>query len=267
VLNKIRAYVDALRPGENSRPRIVFFHLPRTGGTALVKDILFANFPKSRWCHVNFGSDVQSLAGAHDPLTWPAGRRRRIGLLAGHMPFGFAKHFPGPSEYVTLIRDPIARVISDYYFCRTNPSNPAHEAAATLSLREFVERGYASSQNCYARWLSNAAFGATFRDPDEMLREALNSLSQFDFIGITEQFDLSVERLCQRYRLVRRATSEVNRNDATPEARHVSEEEREAIRHFNALDLVIYEECQKRFAAASTAGISPPVPRYSSARE
>jgi len=262
VLNKIRAYVEALRPGGKSGPRIVFLHLPRTGGTALVKDILFANFPKSRWCHVNFGPAREPLGGAHDPLSWPAWRRGRIGLLAGHMPFGFAEHFPGPSEYVTLVRDPIARVISDYYFCRKNPSNPAHEAATALSLREFVERGYASSQNCYARWLSNAVFGAKFHDQNEMLQSAMNNLAQFSFIGITEQFDLSVERLCQRYGLAPQATSEANRNDATPEARHVSEEEHEVLNRLNKLDLIIYAECQRRFAGLLTGESAAGAPAH-----
>jgi len=163
------------------------------------------------------------------------------------MPFGFANRFPGPSEYITLIRDPIARAISDYHFCRTNSLNPAHGAACALSLTEFVERGYGFSQNCYARWLSNAAFGAKFRHQDEMLQEALNNLARFSWVGITEEFDLSVKRICARCGLIPHATREGHRNRATPEARHVSAEEREFVGHFNRLDQAIYEECRKSF--------------------
>jgi hypothetical protein len=256
VLNILRAGAAELRFGPNPGPRIVFFHLPRTGGTALSKDILFPNFPRSRWCNVNFAPEMEPLDGAHRPLMWPAWRRARIRLLAGHMPFGFAAHFPGPSEYVTLVRDPIARTISDYYFCRNNPSNPAHEAAIALPLVEFVGRGYAFTQNCYARWLSNEPFGAHFRDPDEMLRRALTNLSQFSFIGITEQFEVAVKRLCRKYGLVPHAATKVNRNAATPEAGLVSDEEREVIRRANALDLVIYEKCLRHFAGSEAAGAS-----------
>jgi len=252
VLNRIKASIAAVRLRPKPGPRIVFFHLPRTGGTSLSKDTLFPNFSKSRWCNVNFAPDIEPLHGAHDPLKWPEWRRKRIRLLAGHMPFGFAKHFPGPSEYVTLIRDPIARTISDYYFCRKHPSNPAHEAATTLSLVEFVERGYGFSQNCYARWLSNEPFGAKFRDADEMLQQAMTNLSQFSFIGITEQFDVAVRRLCQKYGLVPHATTSVNRNAATPKTRHVSAEEYGVLRRANALDLVIYKECWRRFGAADS---------------
>ena len=254
MLNRIRLCLESLRVGEHAGPRIVFLHLPRTGGTALVKDIFFANFPRSRLCHVNYGADMQAIDGAHDPLAWPAWRRKRVGFLGGHMPFGFAKHFPGRSEYITLLRDPISRTVSDYHFCRNNPSNPAYEAATALSLREFVERGFASSRNCYARWLSNAVFGAKFHNQDEMLREALHNLAHFSVIGITELFDLSVARLCQKYGLAARAYSVDGRNAATPEARSMTPKELEVLREANTLDQVIYDECRRRFAGIDTAG-------------
>ncbi|HKW97889.1 MAG TPA: hypothetical protein VJN43_09140 [Bryobacteraceae bacterium] len=239
MLNRLAA-AAALRLKPGPHCRIVFFHLPRTGGTSLAKDVLFPNFPESRWCHVNFGPDMRPIGGAHDPLSWPAWRRRRVRLLAGHMPIGFADHFAGASEYITLMRDPISRTVSDYYFCRKHPSNPAHEAAVNLSLSQFVEKGYGFSHNCYARWLSNAAFGAGFRGPDAMLEKAMENLSKFSFVGITENFEISVERLCRRYCLVPHAAGRANRNDATPQRQELSSGEREIIRHFNALDLVIF---------------------------
>ncbi|HXJ41559.1 MAG TPA: hypothetical protein VNH18_19940, partial [Bryobacteraceae bacterium] len=150
--------------------------------------------------------------------------------------------------------DPISRTVSDYHFCRNNPSNPAYEAATALSLREFVERGFASSRNCYARWLSNAVFGAKFHNQDEMLREALHNLAHFSFIGITELFDLSVARLCQKYGLAARAYSVDGRNAATPEARSMTPKELEVLREANTLDQVIYDECRRRFAGIDTAG-------------
>jgi len=99
------------------------------------------------------------------------------------MPFGFAEHFPGQSEYITLIRDPIARAISDYFFCLKNPSNPAHQAARTCRSASSLARVTAPLKNCYARWLSNAAYGAKFRNQDEMLREAMRNLSQFSSLA------------------------------------------------------------------------------------
>jgi len=234
--------------------RLTFLHLPRTGGTAITRDILFRNFRHGQCCHVNYGPDMQALGGAHDPLSWTERKRKRVSVLAGHMPFGLAAHFPGKSEYVTMVREPIARVVSDYFFCRQNPTNPAYPFATTLSLVEFVARGYGSSQNCYAQWLSNAAFGAKFRSEDEMLDAALKNLSHFSLIGITEQSDLSIERICKRYDLTVYPITEVNKNGATPEGRCISDEEIQAIRGHNLLDLAIYDLYVKLFMESTSQG-------------
>ena len=229
------------------KPRLVFLHLPRTGGTALAKDILFPNFPRSYWCHVNYRQDLEPVGGAHDPLRWTESRRGRVRLLAGHMPVDFAQYFPGPSEYVTLLRDPIARTISDYYFCRRNRTNPAHEAARKYSLIEFVERGHGLTHNCYARWLSNAIYGAVYRTDDEMLEAARKNLTTFAFVGITELFDASVRRICEKCGLTQYPLSSRNRNDATPRGKDVSVAARRVIYRHNELDRAIYEEFRKRF--------------------
>ena len=111
------------------------------------------------------------------------------------MPFGFAQHFPGESEYFTFVRNPISRAVSDYHFCRKNPANPAFPAANRLSLTEFVEANYSYGQNGQVRWLSNAAYGAPFASEEAMLEEAMKNLAQISFVGITEQFDISIAPL------------------------------------------------------------------------
>ena len=221
-------------------PKLCFFHLPRTGGTALSKDILFRNFPRWRFCHVNYSSDLRPLEGADDPLRWSKLRRAGIRVLAGHMPFGFASRFTGTFDYITFIRDPIERTASEYHFLRLSRSNPASAAAHRLSLIEFVEGRHGTSNNCYARWLSNAAFGAVFSSDAEMLGAALKNLDQFSFVGITEQFESSVQRLCQQYGLVPHRARAQNRNRATPPGFALSAVELRVIERHNLLDLAIY---------------------------
>jgi len=228
-------------------PRLVFLHLPRTGGTALAKDILLPNFPRSQWCHVNYGSDGRPQGGADDPLQWGPARRHRIRLLAGHMPLELTQRFPGPFESVTMLRNPVERTVSDYYHCRQNPANPAHEVARNLSLVEFVEQGYGLTHNCYTRWLSNASYGTRFSTEGEMLQAARATLAAFTLIGITEEFDISVRRICERYRLTQGPLSTENRNVATPRGTGVSAKERRVIMRCNELDVLLYEDARHRF--------------------
>jgi hypothetical protein len=221
--------------------KLCFLHLPRTGGTAVREDILFPNFPGWQICSVNYDPQLQPFEGAHDPLRWSFIRRAGIRILAGHMPFGFTSRFPGRFEYITFLRNPVSRAISDYHFSRMNPSNPASGAAQRLSLIDFVKQSHGLSNNCYARWLSNAVFGAAYASESEMLRAALRNLSEFSFIGLTEQFESAVHELCRRYDLTQYGTTSRNRNDATPQGFAVSNEELHVLERCNELDLAIYQ--------------------------
>jgi galactose-3-O-sulfotransferase len=233
-------------------PRLIYVHLPRTGGTALKRDILFPNFPR-RWCEVNYSPDLMPLGGAQDLLSWPPARRNKVRVVAGHMPFGLGEQLEGSSDYITILRDPILRVVSGYHFCRNNPDNPAHLSARELPLAEFVRQGCGQSQNCYARWLSNRVFGTQFSSDEEMLAVAMQNLARFSFVGITERFDESVRRLCTKYGLVQHTTSTCNRNSHTPTDVCLSREE-EIISAWNVLDLQIYRTYRQLFESASPRG-------------
>ena len=162
------------------------------------------------------------------------------------MPADLATHFPGTTEYVTLIRDPVARTVSEYHYLRQHKSNPAFLAVSRLSLLDFVATDYAFSRNCYARWLSNAAFGKAFPTEEGMLNAAMDNLRQFSFIGITERFEIAIRRLCEKYDLATHAGSEQNRNRSTPLGIRISMEERSFIQQQNSLDMIIYEHCIQR---------------------
>jgi hypothetical protein len=170
------------------------------------------------------------------------------------MPFGLASRLPGCFDYVTFLRDPVARAVSDYYFCALNQSNPASAAAQRLSLIEYVEENHGLSNNCYVRWLSNSLFGEAFSSDAEMMDVALENLSKFSFVGITEQFDSSLERLCLKYGLVPYGRTELNRNQATPRSKSLSDDELRVIQRHNSLDLALYQHIcgDVRFGAVET---------------
>jgi hypothetical protein len=137
-----------------------------------------------------------------------------VRLLAAQMPFDFARKLLGEFEYITFFRNPIMRTV--YYYVRQDRRNPAWPAAQRLSLTGFVEGNYASSNNCYTRWLSTAAFGTVFGSDTAMLEAALRNLSPFSFVDITEAFELSVHRLCRRYKLFPNGMTAPHQNCATP---------------------------------------------------
>ncbi|HLN00099.1 MAG TPA: hypothetical protein VK335_12495 [Bryobacteraceae bacterium] len=80
-----------------------------------------------------------------------------------------------------------------------------------------------------------------------MLQAAQKNLATFALVGITEWFEISVRRICERYQLTQGPLSAVNRNDATPQGKGISAEERRVIIRHNELDRLIYEEAREQF--------------------
>ena len=56
----------------------------------------------------------------------PEGRRRRLRVVRGHLFYGVHECLPQGATYITMLRDPVARVLSAYYFVLRRPLNPLH---------------------------------------------------------------------------------------------------------------------------------------------
>src|SRR6266446_2152495 len=55
------------------------------------------------------------------------------------MPFGLHRALPQASRYITLLRDPIDRTVSEYYYRRHRRTNPIADAdAKLLNIEDYV---------------------------------------------------------------------------------------------------------------------------------
>ncbi len=81
--------------------------------------------------------------------------RRAIKLLRGHQPFGLHRFLPQTCTYVTVLRDPVARVVSQFFYILKNPHNPLHDQVRKMaSPAEFVQSGISVGMNDgQVRWL------------------------------------------------------------------------------------------------------------------
>jgi len=227
---------------KTQRPKLVFVHLPRTGGTTLTYELLLNAVPRNQLFSVNepdpaslgcMGGSVDDLLGLPDHV------KEKLSLIVGHMPFGVADQFPGGWLYITFLRHPVARVISEYYQARGVPSNSAHPFARDLSLDEYVRAGYGNSHNGMTRALANEVYGRVYTSAQEMLRAALHSVSRCAFVGFTEHFDSCVDVLCSRFGWAKRSLDWTNR--FTPKNHAIDKSTEEVIRRFNMLDLELYQ--------------------------
>ena len=56
----------------------------------------------------------------------PEGRRRRLLVVRGHLFYGIHEFLPQGATYITMLREPVVRLLSSYYFILRRPLHPMH---------------------------------------------------------------------------------------------------------------------------------------------
>jgi hypothetical protein len=188
------------------------------------------------------GADGERLSRARHVMTT---RRDQIRVVMGHFPFGIHELLPGPSTYMTVLRDPVDRVVSLYYHTLKYSNNPLHERLVTegIGLREFVTSiSCKEADNDQTRRLSGLSpeFG---RCSAEMLEVAKDNLrTSFSLVGITERFDETLilsKRVLGWQRDVHYWPSLVNKS--RPPRESLPSDIVDVIAEYNALDAQLYE--------------------------
>jgi hypothetical protein len=156
---------------------------------------------------------------------------------------------PRPSEYVTLLREPVALVRSQYGHVRRHEGHLLHERAKVYpDLASYIESGLSlEMDNSQTRAFAGditTPFGAC---TPEMLERAKANLERFAVTGMTERFDESVVAMIRAFgwRRVRYVTTNVdpNRSSRAP----LTDRELALVRERNSLDLDLYAWATERF--------------------
>ena len=187
----------------------LLLHLPKTAGSTLkhcVYDEYAVEAPAGhRWLHDGIYYFPYGFHKARRPRYTPAVRemleRDDVRAVVGHFWFGLHRHLRGPSFYITLLRDPVDRVVSLYHHILRKESEPLHVEVASraVTLEEFVsELGCREADNDQTRRL--AGHEPPFGEVDEgLLALAKRHLDDhFAFVGVTERFDESLVALRRR---------------------------------------------------------------------
>ena len=173
-------------------------------------------------------------------------------LIIAHTIFGLHRWVPGPSTYVTLLRDPVSLTISQYFYVARNPNHPLHDhVRGYATLDEYVRSGIAlETDNSQIRAISgdtSTPFGAC---TEAMLETAKSNIEErFSVVGLTERFDESLMLLRKAFGwsnlyYVRTNVTRRAQKDAVPPATRALIEEQ------NHLDRELYRWAQDRFRRA-----------------
>jgi hypothetical protein len=227
------------------REPIIFLHIPKTAGTTLNRIIDWEYNP----LHI-FSINGRYFRSSYARLTrCPSSRLARMALFRGHMPFGLHRFLDRPATYITVLRNPIERTISEYYFAVNRRIHREHRQISKLSLEDYVRTS--PHNNAQTKLVAGQNDGYDFLAGDcgrEMLTVAKENLSRyFRFVGITERFteSLALSKVLLGWRLRRYATFRVT--PRRPRTETLTETALRVISEYNCYDMELYDYAMQLF--------------------
>lgn len=229
-----------------SKPAI-FFHIPKTAGTTLHTIVDRQYAPEKIY---SFGSNAQDSIKAFQELSIE--ERSNLQFLRGHMPFGLHDYFPQSDEYFTLLRDPVARVVSYYNFILRTPDHYLYEIikSKNMSLFDLMQTDYPIMMNdAQVRLLSGIWADVGFgKVPAEMLEKAKSNLKNyFVVVGITEEFDKTLFLLKEKLRWPSQIFYKKENVTRKKKSQSMSAKTLEIVRRYNQLDQALYQFAKTLF--------------------
>ncbi|MCB0168769.1 MAG: sulfotransferase family 2 domain-containing protein [Anaerolineae bacterium] len=233
---------------------LIFFHIAKTAGTTL-SNILGRNYADDASISINY---AEQLAELEHFKQLPACERAKIRYFHSHMmPFGIHQYLP-PSFYVVMLRDPVERVISEYYYIRRYQGHPLHQKITTdnISLAEYVTSGInpAAAGNGQTRLLSGipGVDWATGGGPvsEAVLRQSQENIKKFvALVGFTEKFDESLILLKQLlgWKNTDLLYQKQNVTIGRPKQRDIPTATIKLIEQYNTLDIELYQTALAQF--------------------
>jgi len=229
---------------ENFSSPIVFIHVPKTGGMTLYSMIREIYKP----------SELHKINPAAESIekyrSLPQTRKDRLKMIYGHMDYGLRELLPPDSSYVTLMRHPVDRVISHYYYVRRTENDPLRELALRTSLYDWVAHcNLEEMDNGQTRRLSGMAGGIKFGECSrEVLEQAkINAAKDFALVGVTERYDETYILMSMMFGWPIKNYQSVNVAKSKPGQNEIPARTIRLIEKFNTLDMELYEHATRLF--------------------
>ena len=151
-------------------------HIPKTAGRTL-RSILEKNYSKDEVIRTYSTKQIERFQSLSK------NEKDQIKLIIGHNYFGMHEHLDGPFSYITMLRDPIERVLSLYYFILREPGTPMYKKYNGKGLDYFLDEE-PQTINWQTRFVSGGELD---------LSKAKDHLKKyFSVVGISERFDESL---------------------------------------------------------------------------
>jgi Wzt C-terminal domain/Sulfotransferase family len=220
----------------SDRPRILFDHLPKTGGTAL-HAVFQSALGSDRCSPIITGSITQACA-----------EFARYQCVSGHL-FYHPRTDLSDLWSLTVLRNPIDRILSHLVFSRYDiipTGDEFNQRTRALSIEAYIS----SDDPEVVRTISNVMVGhfaplawngVDDLTPERSLELAKAALERFDLVGLTERMDETADVLCRALGFAPlREVPRMNASSRRIGLHDLPTDTRSRLKRLNDLDLELY---------------------------
>lgn len=241
---------------------LIFVHAPKTAGSTLSR-IMDWEYSPLEICDIDgrfYYWSIQRIS------RWPIERLARMRLFKGHMPFGLHRFMPQPVSYITLLRDPVDRTASEYYYKRYRRTHPiADRDAKLMSFEDYVRTvpygnpqtkaiaGVGCVYDYY--WYTVMPSYRFYSGPctAETLEIAKRNLARyFCLVGLTERFEetLALAKVLFGWKVP--CYTSMREGSKRPKKEKISTRQRALIAKYHEFDMELYSYGVSLFEQAIT---------------
>jgi len=220
--------------------KLLHLHLPKTGGTALWRffvDCLGENAVTP---------PQQAIMLREALLQW-----RHTQVISGHFIAKHGDQIPTDRHAVTVLRDPVDRFISDYFYHLLDVDNQLVDAGKRArNLDDHIEhlRCSADEASLQMEMLYPLGTSAQTRlSTEEKLIAAKNALDHFALVGMQSEMDDFCSMLCAKFRWPHALARPVNVTSRRLDREELSTSQRRAIEKLVEPEIELYAYAQARF--------------------
>jgi hypothetical protein len=223
---------------------ILFDHIPKCAGNAVNRFLMRFYSPNVTFSldGVHFENSVKEFKALSEK------ERLSYSLIHGHSANKLIDFTHPNTKILTILRDPIDRVISHYYYIKTYRSHFLHDKLINnnISLKEYCGLNLSNDlENQYTVHFSRLPLSEVRKDGNAALELALtNIIKNYDLVGFQSNLVDFFTSFSEMMQLPTRniSNNRVNTTSKRPKVDELDEATLNGIKNYNRLDIALYEK-------------------------